>query len=260
MRKSTTTRSPLRDRPLRLPGQSVQDQLEKLIDERILIPALSTLVFVCLAALQWFYYFVPARGTPWPATVIALIAIAYTTASVALALPRRRALKLGRDGERIVAEQLDKLKVQGAAVIHDVVADRFNVDHVIVSTQGVFVAETKTRSKRSPGSPTVTYDGQTLRVDGFPADPNPLAQARMNAEWIAEQLRQSTGKHFPTKPVVLFPGWFVERVPRGSDVWILEPKALPAFIANEPTRISESDLHLAVYHLTRMVRPRTGAD
>lgn len=48
--------------------------------------------------------------------------------------------------------------------------------------------------------------------------------------------------------VVVFPGWFVEqRGPRGN-VWVLEPKALPAFIENAPAMIAPSDVELAAYH------------
>jgi hypothetical protein len=66
--------------------------------------------------------------------------------------------------------------------------------------------------------------------------------------------RQHTGKEFPVRPVVLFPGWFVEPFPKGSLVWVLNPEALPSFIEHEPNRINESDLHLAAYHLARYIR------
>jgi hypothetical protein len=67
-------------------------------------------------------------------------------------------------------------------------------------------------------------------------------------------LKRSTGKRFFVRGVVVFPGWFVEqRGPRG-DVWVLEPKALPAFIENAPAMIAPSDVELAAYHLSRYVR------
>jgi hypothetical protein len=168
-------------------------------------------------------------------------------------------LKLGRDGERAVAEQLDVLKGEGAVVLHDLIGDGFNLDHVVLSRQGVFVVETKTRTKPARGSPTVTFDGKTLLVDGFEPERNPVTQAQGNARWLAQILRTSTGKEFPVRPVVLFPGWFVEPFPKGSTVWILSPKALPPFIQHEPTRINESDLHLAAFHLGRYIRTRAQA-
>ncbi len=259
MAKRARRRSPLRDLPLRLPGQSIQNEIDRVYENRVLFPGILTLAFILLAIVQWVYHLIPARPDPWITTVVALIALAYTLVSGTRAVRRMRLLAQARDGERIVAEQLDRIKQQGSAVIHDVVANGFNIDHIILSTKGVFVAETKTRSKPMRGSPTVSFDGTAVVVDGFKPDRDPVAQAKMNAKWVAENLKQSTGKAYPTRAVVLFPGWFVQPLPRGLDVWVLEPKALPAFIENEPPRLRDEDLHLAVYHLLRMVRPRKDA-
>jgi hypothetical protein len=66
--------------------------------------------------------------------------------------------------------------------------------------------------------------------------------------------QESTGKPFAVRGVVVVPGWFVEqRSPRG-DVWVLEPKALPAFIEQEPASIAPADVALAAFHLSRYVR------
>jgi len=54
----------------------------------------------------------------------------------------------------------------------------------------------------------------------------------------------------------VFPGWFVEPLVGAAkfDVWVLEPKALPAFIDNEPDRIPPPDVALAAFHLSRYIR------
>jgi hypothetical protein len=56
--------------------------------------------------------------------------------------------------------------------------------------------------------------------------------------------------------VVLFPGWFIEPTAESkqSDVWVLNPKALPAFISNSQKRLSGEDMSLVAYHLSRFVR------
>lgn len=36
--------------------------------------------------------------------------------------------------------------------------------------------------------------------------------------------------------------------------WVLEPKALPAFIENEPETLAERDVAMAAFHLSRYVR------
>lgn len=72
-------------------------------------------------------------------------------------------------------------------------------------------------------------------------------------------MESRTGKKYPVRPVVVFPGWFVEQcVPRGP-IWVLEPKALPAFIEKEPVSLLPSDVALASFHLSRYLRSEVDA-
>jgi hypothetical protein len=252
--KKGNSKSPLREPPRRLPGQSIDEEINRLSNAKLVNYLLFALVFFLLASIGWVQTLNQSRINPWVMSVVAAPVISYSAFGFWQTLIKIRRLKLGRDGERAVAEQLDVLKGQGAVVLHDLIGDGFNLDHVILSSQGVFVVETKTHSKPIKGSPTVTFDGKRLLVNGFEPERNPVAQAEGNARWLAQMLRSSTGKEFPVRGVVLFPGWFVERCPEGSSVWVLNPKALPSFIEHEPNRVSESDLHMATYHLGRYIR------
>jgi hypothetical protein len=72
---------------------------------------------------------------------------------------------------------------------------------------------------------------------------------------VKQLLNESTGKVFSVRPVVVFPGWYIETT-SGSlrEVWVLEPKALPAFLGNAAKLLSSEDVNLAAYHLSRYVR------
>lgn len=87
---------------------------------------------------------------------------------------------------------------------------------------------------------------------------NPIEQATAAARWLEKILEESTGKRFFVRGVVVFPGWFVEQRGTRGDVWVLEPKALPAFIENAPAMIVPSDVKLAAFHLARYVRGSAG--
>ncbi len=97
-------------------------------------------------------------------------------------------------------------------------------------------------------------DGSTLRVAGRVPERNPIDQVAAAARWLENLLRESTGKQFQFRGVVVFPGWFVEQASPRGPVWVLEPKALPAFIEQEPNRIDAPDVALASYHLSRYIR------
>jgi hypothetical protein len=83
--------------------------------------------------------------------------------------------------------------------------------------------------------------------------------AQAGARWLARLLEESAGKRFAVRGVVLYPGWLIEPMrsewcKNADKPWVLEPKALPAFIENEPHRIAATDVKLAAYHLGRHVR------
>ncbi|TAL27863.1 MAG: hypothetical protein EPN94_01010 [Nitrospirae bacterium] len=56
------------------------------------------------------------------------------------------------------------------------------------------------------------------------------------------------------QPVILYPGWFVSPQPKGTDVWVLNKKALLAFLEKEPSILSSEDVHALAAHLERYVR------
>ncbi len=250
------SKSPLKERPLRLPGQSLDEQINNILNEKLLSYGLFAFGFFLLAAVAWIQLFTRSQINPWTFSGIAVLAIGYCGFGLWHTRKYLNRLRLGRDGERKVGEELDKLKRQGAIVFHDLIADDFNIDHVVLSRNGIFVLETKTRSKPARGSANVTFDGESLLINGFKPDRNPITQVQSNARWLSEMLRDSTGREFPVRPVVLFPGWFVENLRKGCSVWVLNPQALPSFIQHEPTRINENDLHLATFHLGRYIRSR----
>jgi hypothetical protein len=252
--KKATSRSPIKEPLLRLPGQSIDEQIDRLFNEKLLNYFLFALAFFLFAAVAWIQVLTRSPLNPWLMSIVAVPVIAYCGFRFWQALKEIKRLRLGRDGERAVAEQLDVLKQQSAIVFHDLIGDGFNLDHVVLSNRGIFVVETKTHSKPVKGSPPVTFDGKTLLVNGFEPERNPITQAQGNAKWLDEMLRASTGKEFPIRPVVLFPGWFVDPFPKGSSVWVLNPKNLPSFIQHEPTRINETDLHMAAFHLARYIK------
>ena len=252
--KKAASKSPLKEPLLRLPGQSIDEQMDRLFNEKLLNYGLFAFAFFLLVLISWIQALNQSQLNPWLMSIVAAPVIAYCGFRFWRTAKEIKRLRLGRDGERAVAEQLDVLKQQGAIVFHDLIGDGFNLDHVVLSRRGIFVVETKTYTKPAKRSSSVTFDGKTLLVNGFEPQRNPITQAEGNAKWLTDMLRASTGKEFPVRPVVLFPGWFVEPFPKGSSVWVLNPQALPSFIQHEPTRIEESDLHMAAYHLARYIK------
>jgi hypothetical protein len=122
-------------------------------------------------------------------------------------------------------------------------------------TQGIFVIETKTWSKRGR-NPSISTRAGKLFKDGVMVTPNPIDQARAEADWRRQMLKDSTAQEFPVRGVVLFPGWWVEGIDTETKAkaWVLNPKALRAFLAKEPYVLSATDVALAAHRIALHVR------
>lgn len=254
------TRSPLKDKPLRNPGQSVYRQRFDLALDKVLGPSFAALLVTLLAGMEWWVYFYPRPPKPLLYSFLALGAIAYAVFQAVRARPQLRALRQAEDGEKVVGQFLERLREQGYQVFHDVLGEGFNVDHVIIGSGGVFTIETKSWSKPGQGNPRITFDGETLLAAGLKPERNPVIQAKAQASWLKRMLEESTGKSLPVRPVILFPGWYIEdsRASR-KDLWVLEPKALPKFLANAPSIMAPEDVALASFHLSRFIREQERA-
>jgi len=252
-------RSPLNDRPLRNPGQSVDEQQFDLVYDKMLSAFVIALLVILLAAMEWWRHFSAIPPQPWLYTIVAVMVAGYSAWQIHGALPQVRALRLAREGEKAVGQYLEHLRGSGYQVFHDIPGQGFNVDHVVIGPAGVFTIETKTWSKPLRGETRIVVDGERIFANSVEPERNPLIQARAQATWLHSLLKDSTGRSLPVRPAILFPGWFVERSSGGqSDVWVLNPKALPAFLGHEPERLSAEEIKLAAFHLSRYVRGSSG--
>ena len=231
MSTEVKTRSPLKVPPLRNPGQSLDEELQRLFVDSFLPYFLVPSVLVAYALIEWMRYYRPHSPSPWFATVVAFVAVLYSAYKVHKMRPKIHALKLGRDGEKVVGQSLEELRTGGAIVLHDITSNGFNVDHVVISFKGIFVIETKTRSKPKGRDAKIVYDGEKILIDGWTLTPDPLKQVQANTAWIRDLLMESTGKSFPVKPVLLFPGWYVDPVGAHAHdrVWVLTTQGTARF-------------------------------
>jgi Nuclease-related domain len=248
------TRSPIKARPLRNPGQYLGEEIKRLQNEDIGSYIMIGMVFAFLAAFEWIRVFLKWPPQPWLFTAMAVLICCFAVIKIKQIRGRVRILRQAEEGEKAVGQYLESFREKGYKVLHDIVAGKFNLDHVLIGPSGVYVIETKTISKPAKGQVVVEYDGEKVTVNGHTPDRDPVMQARALSRWLEELIRESTGKAFKVRPVVVYPGWYVSDQPKGVEVWVLNPKALPAFLEHEHSTMSPEDVHLVCYHLSRYVR------
>jgi hypothetical protein len=119
----------------------------------------------------------------------------------------------------------------------------------------LFTIETKTWSKPARGEPRIDFDGERVVAAGYVPDRDPVVQAKAQAGWLRQVIEETARRRVFVWPVVLFPGWFVRQTEGSTrDVWVLEPKALPGFLAHVRDRLSPDDVKLIGSHLSRHIR------
>jgi len=235
----TELRSPLKDPPLRQPGQSLDQQLDDLLDGKVL----------------WYGEHHPEARSPLPWVVIACLLTAIAAYRLSGIWRRIRHIKLGREGERVVGQFLEGFRAQGAEVFHDIPGEGFNLDHVLIARQGIFVIETKTWSKRGREE-IATQDGRLFK-GGREVDWQPVNQALANARWLSEWLKGTTRQVFAVQPVVLVPGWYVKMdAATKAKAWVMPEKGFWAFFDREPVKLSDDDVALAASRLAERSRGR----
>ena len=145
--------------------------------------------------------------------------------------------RFGMRGEQAVAENLADRAVAAAGYVafHDVPGDGdWNLDHVVVGPGGVFVLETKSRSRRKATNRQeeheVFFDGRVLE---FPwcNDWEAAKQVERNARWVSEFLSGFAPKDLQVQPVIVVPGWFV-RAKGNYSTKVMNAKYLVGYLSD----------------------------
>ena len=189
------------------------------------------------------------------------IALLYSIRRVVRGLFRYRTDWLGYMGERFVAEKIAPLEREGYRIFHDVPAEagdrKFNLDHVIVGPNGLWLVETKTRRKgrARPGykENEVTFDGERL-VWPWGENRSGLDQAEAEARWLRDWVQRLTGVEIAARPILALPGWWVtER--KLAHVRVLNPINIPLAVRGRRERVlSEEKIDLIARQLEELCR------
>jgi len=244
-------RDPLTQSPLPQAGDSTYKRWNDLLTDKVFMWIVAIVIFVTAAINEWWTQRPPA---PIFMTACALVVVIVGIVRIRTAFRQGHNLRLGFRGERVVGQLLEGMRSEGYYVFHDIAGGNFNVDHVLVGPAGVFVIETKTISKPAKGPPTITYDGQCVVADGKSFERDPIVQARACRDHIRKIIAQTTDIKPKMRGVVLFPGWFVERQPKGVEVWVLNPAAFLAFVGQEPHVQSDDQTKLIAMTIATHIR------
>lgn len=254
----------------RIQGEGLQEKIRDIefnVYETMIIPAF----FVMLTILLWLF----CLDLKWIKfnTATAIIYTIVTLFFIIRAFRKVKALRKslnnyrkGLEGERLVGEVLNKLSNDNTFIFHDIPGDRFNVDHIIVSTRGVFVIETKhfDRSKCHE----FIFDGNMIyrqMKDGARyLCPKLLPQMDGEAKFIQNEIENRTEMKIPIIKVAVLIGCFIHTPAENdsnqnmkkyfSKYWIVNEKLLSSMFLEEKEIYDDSVVKLIASHIKELVK------
>ena len=249
-KRRSTSKPPQSEKLLRPPGYSLAERISErkdTLDDHILWSILGGGVGVC-SIIEGLLLLVIPTGQ----IVAGMLAFFTGIAGLAVSLHFARKVRITREdidklhlglrGEQAVGEMLTEAAEWGYRTYHDFVgAGPWNIDHVCVGERGVFLIESKARTKRTSTNPKlrdheINVAGAALEFPTF-TDTKSVNQALANARWLAKYLRDETGDTVFVEPLLVFPGWWVNLVSKERPVLVLTTKQLLPHLRKQPAKL-----------------------
>src|SRR6266480_5436096 len=252
-KKKKKYRSPVEGPLRRLPGQSVRDERDRLLNDQLLDYLIVALGFCSLAAWEWLRSWLRVPFAPEIFTLFAVVMTGYCAFRIFRLRKEIRNLNQAEKGERKVSELLTKLRRKRYVAFDDLLVDQSNIDHVLVGPGGIFAIETKAYNIFGNGCVGVDASGM-LRLSNKPALKNPLRQAAASAADVAKILKDRMRRDFDVIPVLIFPGWTLKGAKAETGVVVLNDGMISEFFESRPTVLSDDQITNICSHLDQTAR------
>ena len=240
---------------LRSPGESLREQIE---DKKLDIDTYLTMIPV-LPLVLYISYLQSSKSIFYSLVLCCsgVICILIATYKLQKLIKIKTKLSLGYDAELSIGQELNTLMRDGYYVFHDIPAENYNIDHVVVGATGVFAVETKGRSKPIKKDGTsefkVKYDGKQLSFPNW-VETKPLEQAKRQANSLQKWLSSAVGEAVEVKPILAIPGWYIERSGSQGIIVINGKNPLNILEQSNGNKLNEKLISQVAYQLDRRCR------
>ena len=235
-------------------GESLQKKIDA--DYETFYGILSLFLgFFILTIYVWLFYFGVFELNLTFAIILTIVTVGifiYGFRKSRRLIKHMRNCYKGMEGERLVGEMLNMMSNDSVRVFHDVCGDCFNVDHLIISTRGIFTIETK-HYDRKKGYKFLYQDGKLL-FNGRQCK-TILNQMDGEASFISEKLESLCGRVYPIQKVAVIIGAYIENPTRDfSKYWILNESGFPKFFEKTKESLSIDEVRSIANQVTEWLK------
>ena len=167
--------SPIKEseKPLANPGDSTARELADITNDQYTFYYLLAIIPINFAFLEWLTYWTNIGNQRWIFTATAAVFTSFSAYKIYGLVKSAKKYKQGLEAERSVGQGLEELRSSGAQVFHDIPADGFNIDHVVIDRTGIYVIETKSLGKIPEHSTKLQFDGKDIKICLLYTSPSP---------------------------------------------------------------------------------------
>jgi hypothetical protein len=83
---------------------------------------------------------------------------------------------------------------------------------------------------------------------------DPVKQAKGQMYWLEGFINDNAKIKVKVRPVVVFPGWFINQRDSNAEVWVLNEKALCVFLKNAEKSLNQEQINSIANHLENYIR------
>lgn len=166
------------------------------------------------------------------------------------------------DGERFGGSNLEKLSANKTFIFHDIVCETqnkakpFNIDHVIISTKGIFTVDAKNWSladREYNQADFIFKDNELIDSTGV-LQSDLMYKVESQGRWLESKIYEWIGKKYPVYRTGIMIGAFVNNVDKDfSKYWIVNDGAFARLFEKETEKITLQDVQRISDSLRRFV-------
>ncbi len=252
-RNRKDSRPPVEGPLRRLPGQSLRDERDRLLNDQgseYLILAIGSCF---LAVWEWLRRWFPSLFTPQLMTASAVIMTGYCAFRLLRVRREIRNLNQAEKGERRVSEVLRTLRDKDYVTFDDLLLGNVNIDHVVVGPGGIFALETKAYSIFGSGVAGIAADG-LLYLSTKPALGDPMKQARRSGALVSAEVKRWMQRELWVAPVLVLPGWRIDPPKTETKIVVTNEETLTEFFRSRERVLSNEQIREICSHLDRSAR------
>jgi hypothetical protein len=257
LQKKKKHRPPVSGPLRRLPGESVRQELDRILEDDVGGYVYFAVAFWGVVFWEFARQWLPGRLHLGVLVVFASLMSVYCLIRLSRVRKEIRNLTQADKAERHVSDLLRPLRGKDYVTFDDLMDEsagwKSNIDHVVVGPGGVFAIETKGLSVFGNGRVEVGKDG-VLRLSNKDAYGDPLEQARSSARKITRHLESCMRKDVSVQPVLVFPGWDVAMPKSESGVVILNDGTVEEFFSSRERALTNAQISEICSHLDRSAR------